>query len=52
MYAIILAGHCALIGLSAVALAQHPAPVFVAIHVACIAANVLFGLVNAWNMTR
>lgn len=52
MIAIVLAGQCALIGFSAWALAQHPSPALVAVHVAFIATNVMFGLVNVRNMTR
>ena len=44
--------QCGLIGFSASCIAGGLEPVVLAIHVACIAANVLFGLVNVRNMSR
>ena len=52
MSVMVLVMQCGLIGFSAWAIAGGPPPALMAVHVACIAANVMFGLVNVRNMTR
>jgi len=50
MMAMILVMQCGLIGFSAWVIAGGLPPRWMAVHVACIAANVMFGLVNVCNM--
>ena len=52
MITALLIAQCALIGLSAFVLANHPSPLITEIHVTLIAVNVMFGLVNVRNLTR
>ena len=52
MIAMVLLGQCGMIGFSTWCIIVGLSPVVFAVHVACIAVNIFFGLVNVRNMSR